>query len=128
MNVAQIINAADAATFRRFKSMLNAAVGVSGTMCAVVAPITNNFGEDDGTVRYEVDGDDGSGAHWSLSFTGWSEWKLMDVIDRTGSALSTDMLAMCLYYEMTWHGWPEDMIERRDELFDLAEAVERAHD
>ena len=144
MNVAQIINAAnpdkvarhyaahwiddewaDAATFRCFKSMLNAAVGVSGTMRAVIAPIADDFGESDGTLRYEVDGDDGSGTHWSLGFTSWSEWKLMEVEDRSGTNLSADMLAMGLYYEMTWHGWPEDMLERRGEVFDLAEAVER---
>jgi hypothetical protein len=145
VNVAQIINAAnpgevarlyaahwtdgewaDVATFVRFKSMLNAAVGVSGKMRAVVAPIANDFGEDDGIVRYEVDGDDDSGTHWSLSFTSWSEWKLMEVVDRSDARLSTDMLAMSLYYEMTWHGWPEEMIERRDEVFDRAEAVQNS--
>jgi hypothetical protein len=144
MNVAQIINAADSSevarlyashwtddewadvsTFLRFKSMLNAAVGVSGKMRAVVAPVTDDFGEGDGTLRFEAYGDDGSGTHWSLGFTTWPEWKLMEVIDRSGAKLSTDMLAMSLYYEMTWHGWPEDMLERRDEVFDRAEAIER---
>lgn len=94
-------------------------------MRAVVAPISDPFDESDGAVRYEVDGDDGSGTHWSLGFTGWPEWKLMEVIDRSGANLSTDMLAMSLYYEMTWHGWPEEMIERRDDVFDRAEAVQR---
>lgn len=144
MNVVQTINAASAsevarlyaeywtcdewaevATFQRFKSKLNATVGVRGTMRAVVAPITDEFGEGDGIVRYEVYGDDGGGTHWSLGFTAWTEWKSMDVVDRSGVSLSTDMLAMSLYHEMTWHGWPEEMLERRDEVFDLAEAVER---
>ncbi len=91
MNVVQIINAADpaevarlyafhwtddewadAATFRRFKSMLNAAIGISGTMRAVVGPIASDFGEESEITRYEVDGDDGSGTHWSLGFTSWA--------------------------------------------------------
>jgi hypothetical protein len=144
MNVIQTINAAspaeiarlyaahwtddewaDAATFQRFKAMLNAAIGVSGAMRAVIAPVIDPFDEGDGTVRYEVCGDDGSESNWSLGFTTWPEWKLMAVVDGSDAGLSTDMLAMSLYYEMTWHGWPEDMIERRDEVFDLAEAVER---
>lgn len=142
MNVVQTINAADAsevarlyarhwssdewaqaATFHRFKGMLNGVVGVSGTIRAVVAPITDDFGEGDGIARYQIHGDDGGGVDWSLGFTTWAEWKLMDVVDRSSAGLSTDMLAMNLYYEMTWHGWPEEMIERRDEVFDLAEAV-----
>jgi hypothetical protein len=148
MNVSQIINAADAkevarlyalhwaeddwadlATFLRFKTMLNAAVGVNGAMRAVVAPITDDEGTSDGigndTGRYDVSGDDGSGTTWSLSFSSWSDWKLMEVVDRTTENLPTDMLAMNLYYEMTWYGWPEEMLAVRDEVFDRAEAVER---
>jgi hypothetical protein len=116
---------ANVATFLRFKSLLNAAVGISGEMRAVVAAISDDFGDGDGAVRYDVCGDDGNESNWSLGFTTWPEWKLMDVEDRSGASLSTDMLAMNLYYEMTWHGWPEDMLERRDEVFDLAEAIKR---
>jgi hypothetical protein len=144
VNVVQIINAAsasevallyskhwvddewaDEATFQQFKSMLNSTVGVSGNMRAVVSAITDHFDDRDGAVRYDVSGDDGKESNWSLGFTTWPEWKLMEVVDSSGAGLSTDILAMSLYYEMTWHGWPEDMLERRDEVFDLAEANER---
>jgi hypothetical protein len=143
MNVVQIINAASASevcrlyaqhwiedewakiiTFRRFKAMLNAAVGVQGNMRAVVAELTEDLDER-GFVRHDVSGDDGSGRNWSLGFTSWAEWKLMEVDDRSGVGLSIEMLAMSLYYEMSWHGWPEEMIERRDHVFDLALATGR---
>lgn len=49
----------------------------------------------------------------------------MSVDDRSSVSLSADMLAMNLYHEMTWHGWPEAMIDRRDYVYDLADAVWR---
>ena len=144
MNVSQTINAAspsevarlyavhwvdddwaDEATFRRFTAMLNATVGVSEPMRAVITAIPDEFGERDGAARYDVSGDDGIESNWSLGFTSWSEWKLMEVVDRSGANLSTDILAASLYFEMTWHGWPEDMIDRRDDVLDRAEAVRR---
>jgi hypothetical protein len=122
MNVAQLINAAnpfevvrlyavhwtedgwaDVSKFLRFKFLLNESVGIRGDMRAVVCRMCGDQ-RDDGIVRYEVDGLDGRGKRWGLEFRSWSEWKLMEVVDQSGENLSTDMLAMNLYYEMTWYG------------------------
>jgi hypothetical protein len=37
----------------------------------------------------------------------------------------SDMLAMNIYYEMTWHGWPECTLAVRDKILDLVEELER---
>lgn len=62
---------------------------------------------------------------WSLSMTDWGAWKEMEVDDESGKNLSLDELAMHVYYEMTWWGWPETQEEHRDRLTDLAEQVDR---
>ena len=49
----------------------------------------------------------------------------MEVSDRSGTSLSVEMLPMSLYYEMTFHGWPEDARAVRDQLGDMVEAIAR---
>ena len=109
-------------SFAQFKRVLNGLISVKTGMKAVIAPIPEAQG---GNGRFEVEGDDGSGQHWSLSLTPWEEWRAMEVFDRSGRELSVEMLAMSLYYEMTFHGWPEDAWAVRDKLGDMVEAIER---
>lgn len=109
-------------SFAQFKRVLNSLISVKTGMIAVIAPIPDAQG---GNGRFEVEGDDGTGQHWSLALTPWEEWRAMDVYARSGRELSVEMLAMSLYYEMTFHGWPEDARAVRDKLGDMVEAIER---
>jgi hypothetical protein len=69
-----------------------------------------------------VDGKPG-GQAWSLSLTRWEEWKGMKVHCPEG--LDDDRVAMEIYYEMTFHGWPEQQREFGDSLLDTVEGIER---
>lgn len=64
------------------------------------------------------------GQDWSLSLTDWSEWKNMQVRDESNKSLSTDQLAAHIYYEMTWHGWPDSQEELRESLTSQIEKIE----
>lgn len=55
---------------------------------------------------------------WSLSMTDWGEWKEMEVEDKTDHNLSINDLAAHIYYEMTWYGWPETMVNKRGDILD----------
>jgi len=117
----------DQETWLRFKRVLND--------CALVrrddgmAVILRHVAPDDEDEAYiDVGGRGRTGERWALCFTDWSDWKGMEVIDETGQALTVDQIAAHLFYEMTWYGFPEQMIAKREELFDQVEEVKRSID
>jgi hypothetical protein len=63
---------------------------------------------------------------YSLSMTDWGVWREMDVEDETEKNLSIDELAAHVYYEITWHGWPESMEQTRDEINDQYESFQKS--
>lgn len=111
---------ASADSFRQYRMIVNGAVGVvDDPMTVLITCLRDDEGE-----RYDVSGsrpdDDAS---YALEFTSWGEWKLMDV--EYPACLDVHQAACHLYYEMTWCGWPEQIIQRRDEIFDLKDQAER---
>lgn len=83
--------------------------------------------DEDDEERYDVSGEGlDDEALYALEFTHWGEWKLMEV--EYPADLDLHQAACHLYYEMTWCGWPEQIVQRRDDLLDLEEQVERELD
>ena len=66
----------------------------------------------------------GDPTNWAIDFTSWGQWREMEVVDTTNS-LTTDQLAAHVFYEMTWHGWPEDIEEKHQGLLDKVEQLNR---
>lgn len=62
---------------------------------------------------------------YSLSMTDWGVWKEMEVEDETDKNLSIDELATHIYYEITWFGWQDQMVDKRDEITDQVEQIDR---
>ncbi len=67
-------------------------------------------------------------ADLGLDFTEWGEWAQMDVVNETGEELSPTVLAALVFYEMTWHGFPEEIRERLVDLEDSVDALVREID
>lgn len=64
---------------------------------------------------------------WALGFTSWAEWREMPVIQNPHDATMDPVtLAAHVIEELTWHGLPQAMEERRDELMDRVEEFHRA--
>lgn len=111
---------ANADSFCRYRQIVNNAIGVIDEPMSVVIKCVREDDEE----RYDVSGrrpnDDAS---YAIEFSPWGEWKLMEV--EYPADLDVHQAACHLYYEMTWCGWPEQIIQKRDELFDLKEQVQR---
>ena len=116
----------DAQTWDRFWALLNAAITVQTDMQVIVGNLAAEDFDPAAPRRARVGGRDNQGS-WSLVFKEWSDWKVMPVVDETGLGLSISEIASHLFYEMTWHGFPEDMIAVRDHIVDMVEAVNREH-
>ena len=118
-------------SFNRFKAAFNSRVGVNrgDGMRVILRHVEDKWSQHPGCGEDEeyidVGGTDAEGAHWSLSFTPWGEWKLLTVEDVTGKNLTPDEIAAHLYYEITWHGWEEEGQEKLAGLLDQVEAIER---
>lgn len=117
-------------TWGKFKALLNNRVLVNTTMRAILTEVHERWSEHPGCGEDEkhidVSGEnEEAGTHWGLDFTPWSEWKGMLVEDRTGLNLTISQVAAHLFYEMAWHGWEEDGVEKLAEIEDRVEAIER---
>ncbi|MBB6424919.1 DUF6557 family protein [Sphingopyxis sp. JAI128] len=108
-------------SFERFRSILNASVGVDeGDGMRVV--LKRVGGDKDDGPWIDVSGRDSEGTSWAIEFTPWGQWKLLPVLCE-GFAPSNDEIAAHLYYEMTWFGWPENTVAKLDDLTDAVERI-----
>lgn len=117
--------------FAQFVATMNRKICVSRTdgMRVILKHVIERWSEHPGCGEDEdyidVGGVDAEHSNWSLSFTPWGEWKLMEVEDASGKSLTPAEIAAHLYYEITWHGTEEDALERQTGLLDQVEAIER---
>lgn len=64
---------------------------------------------------------------WALGFTDWGKWREMEVIQNPHDDKMSDLdLAAHVIEELTWHGLPQAMEERRDELMDRVDEFHNA--
>jgi hypothetical protein len=113
----------DVHTVARWRNELKKVVPVRSDMKVVVRYTVGE--EADGGGYYDVSGEDDAADNWALDLSPWSEWRELEVIDRTGKGLNLDQLAAHLLYEMTWHGWPEEIEAISDGLRDQVEQIDR---
>ncbi|WOF44296.1 hypothetical protein KNJ79_05035 [Sphingopyxis indica] len=141
MNVSQIINASDphrvaeiycshygpddgwgnVESVLKFRTTLNNSIGVDEGDGMVVLISSR---KDDGDERIDVSGRDAEATNWAIEFEPWGRWKLLPVVCE-GVTLNLDEIATHLYYEMTYAGWPEQALERYNQIVDAADAVQR---
>lgn len=102
-------------TYREFLDRIGKLVPVStGDHTVIVKEV--------GDEQWDVLMIDEKGDKYSLSLTPWEEWIAMKV--EVGD-MHVDEAAAHVYWEMTWHGWPEGQEEVRDRLKDQMEKIER---
>jgi hypothetical protein len=115
-------------TFERFRRMVSQAVGIrSGDdqLTLQIKLVTDKICEEDEPYT-DVSGIKQGVSHgFSIAGMDWGEVKEMEVVLDGIDDLSIDEKAMHIYYEMTWHGWPEEAREHIDEIHDMAEAISR---
>ena len=98
-----------------------AAVPVRTPMQVLVEAVTDEGGEQ----YYSVSGrKPGDATKWAVDMAPWEEWREMEVVDPT-NRLTTDQLAAHVFFEMTWHGWPEEIEEKKEKLLDTVEQLQR---
>ena len=111
-------------SYGKFVRLINSCVGVDEGE-GMRVKVSKVLSEDDpGNTYYDVSGKVGDRLY-AIEFTDWGVWKLLPVDNDTDEDLSVDQLAAHIYYEMTWAGWPEDMVAKRDSLADQIEEIQR---
>lgn len=79
--------------------------------------------EDDDEIWWDVSGFE-DGTNYSLSFSPWSEWLGMKVLEDSLNQLSLEEIAIHCIWEMTWHGFDEEAIQ--EQANELKEAINEA--
>lgn len=116
----------DEARWDLFKKLVNEAVQVDSDIEIIIR--YQEFKYDNVDEKFfDVCGREG-GDTLALDFMEWGDWKGQPVINETGEEMTPDNIAAQLYYEMTWHGFPEQTEMRRDRLMDSVEEISRLID
>lgn len=106
-------------TFEKFRTYLNTIDSIENNFINVCI----DYHESEDSNWYDVNILDGL-TLYAADFVEWEEWKAYEVIDRTGKELDVDQIATHLYWEMTFHGWPDEMRKQKKQLEEIIESFD----